>query len=174
MKERRNIIYILLSSTVICPIYYFFTAPWTLPCSSGSPLLTWDHWRKGCCCHEAKTVRTCLIFAGLWLLHTIYLEAVNGIPFIHSPVDSNGGAGSWVLLLRYYTRCLWDWMESLQLLFTPLYIQVNLLHVQEATKLLIFPKVVIFTEEIYQIFEIWTILVKFCSNRSVWTREGRN
>lgn len=124
-------------------------------CSLASPLLTPAQSRKDYCHHEGKTLRTLCIFAGLQLLHTVDLEAVDGIPIVHRPVDGNGGAGSWVWFLRYDSWCLWDWEENLQLLFTLLYFQPNYLQVHEATWSLIF------TEQTQQALEIWTILVQF-------------
>lgn len=56
-------------------------------------LLTPGEGRKGFCNCKVKTLRTPCIFAGLQLLHAVDLEAVDGIPVIHSPVDGNGGAG---------------------------------------------------------------------------------
>lgn len=103
-----------------------FSMSWALPCSSSSHL-TPGLGRKGCCNWESKTSLTACIFAGLQLLHTVDLEAVDGIPFIHSPVDSNGGAGGWVWLLWFYSRCLWDWDERLPLLHMPLCFQRNYL-----------------------------------------------
>lgn len=72
-----------------------------------------------------KTLHTSCIFTGLRLFHTVDLEAVNGIPIIHGPVDSNGGAGGWIWFLRYDSWCLWDWEE--RLLFILLYFQLDYL-----------------------------------------------
>lgn len=117
---------------------------WALPCSSSSHLLTPGQGRKG------KISRTPCIFAGLQLLHTVDLEAVDGIPFIHSPVDSNGGAGGWVWLLRYDSRCLWDWEENLPLLYMLLCYQPNYLQIHESTQLLIFTLVHSLTKQVQQ------------------------
>lgn len=123
---------------ILSPTHDVITAPllsasWALHCSLASALLTPDQTRKDSCGCEGKTLRTLRIFAGLWLLHTVDLEAVDGIPVVHSPVNGNGGAGGRIWFLRYDSWCLWDWEESLLLLFTLLYLQPNYLQVREAS-----------------------------------------
>lgn len=151
---------------ILSPMQDVFTAPLpsasrTLPCSLASPVLTPDQSRKESSTQEGKMLRTPRIFAGLQLLHTVDLEAVDGVPVIHSPVDSNGGAGGRIWFLRYDSRCLRDWEESLLSLLTPLYIQPNYLQICEATWLLIFTHVAYFHEQVEQVHEIRIILVQF-------------
>lgn len=123
---------------VLSPMRDDFTAPllsvpWALPYVSTPS----DQSRKDSCHCEDKNLHTSRIFAGLQLLHTVDLEAVNGVPIIHRPVDGNGGTGGWVWFLRYNSWCLWDWEESFLLLFTLTYFQPNNIQVRETTWLLI-------------------------------------